>query len=260
MDLIENVSILKIKDGQREITTDSIVKELPLTVYLNDEEIATLLCTPSYIRELAVGFLLSEGFINSSKDIKSAIQDEEKMCVWVNTKSKIKLNKNLFSKRVFTSACSQGIIFWKGSDFFIKQDKVKSDITISPDACFLLYKEFNALSSLFKSTGGVHSAALSDGNKILLFREDIGRHNAVDKIFGECILKDISTDDKIMLTSGRISSEIVLKCGRRNVPVIISSSAPTTLSLKIAEELNITTVGFLRGKRLSVFTGKDRIK
>lgn len=260
IDAVENVNIVKIKDQKEEITTDEVVVELPLTIYLNNEEIATLLCTPQDVRELAVGFLSTGGFVFSAENIKSITYDNEKMCVWVNTTTKQNIEKEIFSKRVFTSGCARGIMFWEGKDFLIKTKALNSNLVIKVNSCFSLYEEFNQLSFLYKTTGGVHSAAISDKDKILSFKEDIGRHNAVDKVLGECILKNISTLDKIILTSGRISSEIVIKCARGNIPIIISSSAPTSLAIKIAENLNLTIVGFLRGKRMSIYTHRERVE
>ena len=112
---------------------------------------------------------------------------------------------------------------------------------------------------LFKSTGGVHSAAIAERDQILFYSEDIGRHNAVDKIVGECILKDISLEDKILLTSGRISSEIVIKGAKLGLPLIVSRSAPTSLAVELARETGITLVGFARGKRLNIYSHSVRI-
>ncbi len=110
-----------------------------------------------------------------------------------------------------------------------------------------LVKDFNKKSQLFVKTGGVHSCALCSIQEILIFQEDIGRHNALDKVFGKALMDDISTRDKIILTSGRISSEILIKAAKRQIPVIVSRSAPTSLSVEMANKLNITLIGFARG-------------
>jgi FdhD protein len=112
---------------------------------------------------------------------------------------------------------------------------------------------------VFKATGGVHSAALCEAKSILVFSEDIGRHNAIDKIFGECILKDIPTEGCLIITSGRVSSEILLKVARRNIPLLISKSAPTNLGVRLADDLGITLVGFARGRRMNIYTNGWRI-
>ena len=124
---------------------------------------------------------------------------------------------------------------------------------------FTLAGEFQHRSHVFRTTGGVHSAALCDTKSILLFSEDIGRHNAIDKIFGECLLQDIPTDDRLIITSGRISSEILLKVAKRNIPILISRSAPTDLGVKLADDLGITLLGFVRGKRMNAYTNDWRI-
>jgi FdhD protein len=135
----------------------------------------------------------------------------------------------------------------------------ESHINISPADVLNLVKTFVERSELFQATGGLHSAALCDTEKILLFSEDIGRHNAIDKVFGECILKDIRTDDRIMITSGRISSEILLKVAKRNIPILISKSPPTNLGVKLAEGVGITLIGFARGERMNIYTNGWRV-
>ncbi len=120
-------------------------------------------------------------------------------------------------------------------------------------------KEFQQKSSLFRKTGGVHSCALGTTEEIQVFADDIGRHNAVDKVFGECLLKDISTIDKVLLTSGRVSSEILLKVVKRQVPIIISPAAPTDLATDLAQKLNLTVIGFVRGKRMNVYSAAERV-
>ena len=130
---------------------------------------------------------------------------------------------------------------------------------VSARNIFTLVSDFQHRSQVYRATGGVHSAALCDTKSILVFSEDIGRHNAIDKIFGECILKDIPTDDRMIITSGRISSEILLKVAKRNIPIIISKSAPTDLGVKLANDLGVTLLGFVRGKRINAYTNNWRV-
>jgi FdhD protein len=121
-------------------------------------------------------------------------------------------------------------------------------------------KRFQHSSEVFRTTGGAHSAALCREGEIVVFAEDIGRHNAVDKIFGRCLLDSIGTDGGVIVTSGRISSEILLKVGKRNIPILISKSAPTDLGVKLADDLGITLVGFVRGRRMNIYTHSWRVR
>jgi FdhD protein len=136
---------------------------------------------------------------------------------------------------------------------------INSDLKISYDKILYLMKEFAAKSQIFQSTGGVHSAALSQGEEILFFQEDVGRHNALDKVLGEAFMKDVDFSKMLLLTSGRISSEMLLKAGKRGISTVVSRSAPMDLALKMGMELNMTIVGFARGQRMNVYTGRERI-
>lgn len=122
-----------------------------------------------------------------------------------------------------------------------------------------LSNKLNENSQLFKETGGVHSCALCSEEEIIMFHEDVGRHNALDKIVGEAFLKEIPFEDKILITSGRISSEMIIKTAKQRIPIIVSRSAPTELSVGIAKELGITLIGFARGRRMNIYQGEERI-
>jgi FdhD protein len=136
---------------------------------------------------------------------------------------------------------------------------VESNTRISASQIFSLMREFQHRSEVFKNTGGVHSAALSDGERLLIFAEDIGRHNAIDKIFGECLWENTPTEDRAIITSGRISSEILFKAVKRGVPIIISRSAPTDLAVRTAQDLGITLVGFVRARKMNIYANNWRI-
>ena len=250
--------ILKITEQGKRATEDVVVKEFPLTIILNNQELVTLLCSPTDLKYLAIGFLSSEGLIKSKDEIKKVLVDEERGVVRVETREDKEFANDLIFKRFITSGCGRGASFYSASDAQ-GQVKVESQINISSLEVFALVKEFQHRSQIYRATGGVHSAALCDTKNILVFSEDIGRHNAIDKIFGECLLKDIPTDNRIIITSGRISSEILLKVAKGNIPVLISKSAPTNLGVKLAADLGVTLIGFVRGKRMNVYTGEWRI-
>jgi len=168
-----------------------------------------------------------------------------------------KADDKFFTKRLIASACGGAATFYSAAD--IDTLKIESAMKISPDEVFILAKEFQHSSQLYLATHGVHSAALADRKDILVFSEDIGRHNAIDKIFGKCLLENITTNDRIMISSGRISSEILHKVAKRGIPIIISISVPTSLGLKIADKLGITLIGSVRGKKMNVYTNDWRV-
>ena len=248
---------MQLTEEGRNRLEDVVARETPVTIVFNNQELVTLLSSPNDLNYLAVGFLFSEGLIKNKKDIEKLLVDDQKGVVRVETSEDTALAGESVFKRIITSGCGRGASFYSSAD--IELDRVESRTEISIHDVLSLAHGFQARSEVYRSTGGVHSAALCDTRNILLFNEDIGRHNAVDKIFGECLLRDIATDDRIVLTSGRISSEILLKIAKRNIPIIISKSAPTDLGVKLAGDLGITMLGFVRGKRMNVYTHDWRV-
>jgi FdhD protein len=255
--MMEMRRILRVDgDGVREMD-DAVIDEVPLTIYLNGQEFVTLLYTPELADVLAIGFLRSESLIKSFSDITSLRFDRERSFVFVETKGST-LAEKLYGKRTITSGCGKGTVFFSVLDA-LKSEPVVSDLRVSPPQLFTLIRQLQDKAVIFKATGGVHSAALCEGDEMLYFCEDIGRHNAVDKIVGICLRSGIPLKDKILLTSGRISSEILVKTVKLGIPVLISHSAPTLLSVDLADELGVTLIGFVRGRRFNVYTHKSRV-
>lgn len=250
---ISKYDIIRIKDNEIKEDEDIVVAEYPFTIFINDDEFVTLLCSPKSLKYLAVGFLHSEGIISHKEDIENIIIDEDKGHAYVYIKNKNPLAKKLYGKRTITTGCGKGTIFYNVMDSF-KSKKLKNNILILKEDIVKLASLFNKKSELFINTGGVHSCALCQGDNIILFEEDIGRHNALDKVFGKALLEDIDLNNKMIFTSGRISSEILIKVARRQVPVLISRSAPTSLAIDIARELNIVLIGFARGRKMNIYS------
>ncbi len=259
MNNTKTVPILRLTEQGFGNINDVVARESAVTIVLNERELVTLLCSPTDLKYLAVGFLLSEGLLGSKDEIRRMTHDYRTDTVRVDTERDERPAGAAVSRRFVTSGCGGGVSFHTAADVVRGQAKIESGAEISTREVLALMKEFQHRSSTFIATGGVHSAALCDRNRILVFSEDIGRHNAIDKVFGECILNEVPTGDRMLLTSGRVSSEIVLKAARRNVPIIVSRSAPTDLGLRLADDLGVTLLGFVRGGRMNVYTHDWRI-
>ena len=253
MDITKKYEILKIKGDNKELIEDLVIIEYPFTIFIDDEEIITLLCTPKSLKELAIGFLYSEGYIDSMDALQEVLLDEEKGRAYVSLKYRMTMTENLVGKRAITSGCGRGTIFYNVLDS-IKSKRIENSLNININDVVKLSKEFNHKSELFLNTGGVHSCGLCHNDKILYFEEDIGRHNALDKILGNAFMEKMDLTDKLVITSGRISSEMILKTSRMGIPAIISRSAPTSLAVDMANELNILLIGFARGEKMNFYS------
>jgi len=254
---VERFPILRFTREGRSSIQDEVARELPVTIILNNQELVTMLCSPKNLDYLVVGFLSSEGFLKSKDEIKKIVVDDERGVVRLETVEDKEFAQDVLFKRIISSGCGRGASFYNTAD--AASQKVESRMEISTDEVFALVNEFQHGSQLYLATHGVHSAALCDRKSILIFSEDIGRHNAIDKIFGKCLLENIPTDNRAVITSGRITSEILHKVARRGIPIIISISAPTNLGVRIADSLGITLLGFVRGKRINAYTNNWRI-
>jgi len=249
---IKKVHIIRVKGDIRQEEEDVVASEYPFTIYVNDKEIITLLCSPDSLKELAIGFLYSEGFISSSSDVDRIFIDEEKGISHVYISNINSFNEEFRGKRTITSGCGKGTIFYNVVDSF-RSKKIEKPLYVLAEKIIDLMREFNKNSKLFLETGGVHSCAMCNLGDIIIFKEDIGRHNALDKVFGQALLEGIDTRDKIILTSGRVSSEIIIKSAKMQIPVIVSRSAPTSLAVEIAQKLNMTLIGFARGEKMNIY-------
>lgn len=257
-ELYEKREIVTCNQGKRQSDYAFIVNEIPLTVFLNDTELATLICSPGALEELAVGFLLSEGLVRDLSDIKEITFNEQDGLLWVETPCEVPETEN-FLRRQITSCCGKGRV----APYFINDARqlqpVQSTRRFAAAHLLDLIGLLEEGSSSFRLTGGVHSAALADDKGLLAMYEDIGRHNAVDKVLGYAFLNRTATDDKCLLLSGRVSSEILIKVARQGLPLVVSRSAPTMLAVELAEKYGVVLVGFARGERLSVYSHAEKI-
>ena len=252
-----NVRVTRIKDRSRHEFVDKVVRERPVTIFLNDSEIATFMCSPTDLESLAVGFLYTEGVLSGRGDVLSVSADGKDGVVWVRAKGKKMNIRDIVSRRLVTTGCGRGLSFQDPSAN--RSLRVRSNLRVDPRALKALMGEFQKRSELYKETGGVHGAALCDSSDLLVLREDIGRHNAIDKVIGHCVLEGFDMSDKILVTSGRITSEMIIKCARSNIPIVVSKSAPTDLGVSLAKSFGVTLVGFVRGSRMNVYSNVSRL-
>lgn len=254
---IEERKIWRYESGNIIARTDTVVTEVPLTVNLNNEELATLLSSPYDRKELVVGFLANEGFIKQKSDLKKLIIDEREGIAWVETAEKNGQAGNLFLKRYITSCCGRARPNFYFANDALTAKRVTSSFSMSGRTILELMRSID--SEIFAKTGGVHNGAICDETGVLHFSYDTGRHNVLDKLYGWGLMSDICFDNKCIIFSGRISSEILLKASKMGIPILASRSAPMGLAIDLAEELGVTTIGFIRDGRMNIYTYPERI-
>lgn len=260
MNKVQHCKIYKIEEEKKSEIEELLVREYPLSIFLNKKKLATLLCSPENLKALAIGFLRTEGLIKSIDDIKIINLNEEKSVVSIFT-ANTDNEQRFFSKKIDLDSISASDE--TGVQNFLKSlncKPIESDIKISVTKIFEFMKKDLDYSEVFKKTGGVHCVALCSNKDMLIIYEDVARHNALDKVIGEAITKKMYLKDKIVILSGRVSLEMILKAAKLEIPIIISKSAPTSLSVALAKALNITLVGFVRGNKMNLYANDFRIQ
>ncbi len=253
----QKVGRFDLSSGYTE-TEDVVVTEQALTIYVNGNDLVTLLCTPEHLEDLTVGYLASEGFITEVDDIEELKLNGttgESLAILKGSRG---ITEKTFLKRYVTTGCGKGISFYQLSDARLSKE-LPRDYRLRPELILSMMKTLQENSDLHRETGGVHTVALGQNGVLLLQRDDIGRHNAVDKVFGYCLRNKIITGDKVLLISGRVSSEITLKAVKMGIQVLVSKSAPTDMAIEFAQRLGLTLVGFTRGRRFNIYTHSYRV-
>lgn len=251
--------IVRYQDNHYTVVDESIATEYPLTIFVNGEEFATMVCSPTEMNDLVFGFLASEGIIRKRDDVMALTVDEERGFAYVELHVPLNMEHHDHSKRVIGSCCGKSRQFYFKSDVRTAKT-VTSHQMISPRQCYHLMEEMQNQSEYFQQTGGVHNAALCTVDCVLEVRTDIGRHNALDKLYGHILQNNVHLKDKVIVFSGRVSSEVLLKISKIGIGIIISKSAPTDLALELANDLGVTVIGFVRGKKMNVYTNPQRIQ
>jgi FdhD protein len=231
-------------------TSGHLPSEMALAIYVNRQELVTILCTPTKLNFLVLGFLYAEGIISGVSDVASMRVCEEESLAEVMLSNP---EYELPTQRTLTPGCGGG------ATFKTQEQRVDSNLVATPKEVLSLMKQLQEQMVLYRLCGGVHASALSDTKKLLVVAEDIGRHNTLDKIQGECLLKGLRTRDRLLLSTGRISSEMLLKAAKMQVPVVVSRHSLTGSAVSLARDLGISLVGQARGSRLSVYSHPERL-
>jgi FdhD protein len=237
-----------VKGGRLEEVKGEVVREQPLTVHVNGERFLTLLCSPFQLEALVVGYLWMEKIVESLSEISRLDISE------VDGRADVTLAHpvTLPTERILTSGCGGGITFRIDPRLF---PRLHSSLRVRPRELAARLKELFGRAVHYQASRGIHGAALADRGRLLVVAEDVGRHNAVDKVKGEAMLQGLSTVDRILLSTGRVSSEMLLKAARMGVPVIASRTSPTEMAVGLAEQLGITVIGYLRPDGLNLYAG-----
>jgi FdhD protein len=243
------------QDG-KEVET-AVVVERPLTLFLNGQEIVTMMTVGDHPDCLAIGYLLNQNMLRADDQITGIDYDEELETVVVRTKRKTDFEKKL-RKKTLTSGCAQGTVF---GDLMEKFDEIKlpRDAVLKTSWLYALSKKINLAPSLYLAAGAIHGCVLCEEDRPLIYMEDVGRHNAIDKIAGYMHLNKIGPEGKIFYTTGRLTSEMVIKCVQMRIPILVSRSGFTAWGVDLAQKADLTLIGRAKGKRFTALAGTHRL-
>jgi len=243
------------QDG-KEIET-SVVTERPLTLFLNGQEIVTMMTIGDHPDLLAVGYLFNQNMVQADDVITAIEHDDDLDVVVVRTQRETDYEEKL-KKKVQTSGCAQGTIFGDLMEQF-EDVKLNADARVRTSWLYELQKKINTTPSLYLKAGAIHGCVLCEKDKPVIYVEDVGRHNAVDKIAGYMLLNNIAPHDKSFYTTGRLTSEMVIKTVKMGIPILLSRSGFTAWGVDLAKQAGLTLIGRMRGKRFVVLAGEERV-
>jgi FdhD protein len=249
------VDLIRVRGNKKEKVSDLVVRETAFTILLNKKKLVTLNCSPEKYKFLGLGFLYTSGILQKKEDIISLDINEKQGLMDIKIKGVSLLSGDITNSNLWIESYQQS------EEQKETSLSIDTPLKISSNLVYSLISEMQERAGLFKLTGGVHSCALADKQgSIILFTEDISRYNTIDKILGETFVRGITTEDKIMLTSCRITSGILKKIITGMLPVVISRAAPTDRAIDLAKRAGITLVGFVRGERMNIYTHPERIE
>ncbi|MFC1957323.1 formate dehydrogenase accessory sulfurtransferase FdhD [Chloroflexota bacterium] len=257
METGELVNYSQYTKGEWQPISGKLPDETLLSLFVNGQELVSILCTPEKLNCLVVGFLRSEGFISSLDEIAMMRICLDESLADVRLTHQVNITP---TKRILTSGCGGGTTFEQGMNL----KPLDSNWCVSPSQILSSIRFLQRKPESQNENGGIrrgmHVSALSDGDNLIVRAEDIGRHNTLDKIWGECLLTKTSTENRLLVTTGRISSEMLIKTAKMGISVVASLNSATGRAVSLACDLGLTVVGYAHGNRLSVFTGKERLQ
>ncbi len=244
-------------DQNGDVAETSVVVERPLTLFLNKREIVTMMTIGDYPNYLAVGYLINQNMLSAEDQILGVDYDEDIDVVVVRTDRETDFEDKL-RKKTLTSGCAQGTAFGDLMEKFGEVDLPK-DVQLKTSWLYALTKEINTTPSLYLQAGAIHGCVLAERDTPLLYMEDVGRHNAIDKIAGYMALHGLTPENKIFYTTGRLTSEMVIKTVQMGIPILISRSGFTVWGVELARQAGLTLIGRARGQRFIALSGENRI-
>jgi FdhD protein len=256
------VSRVNVSEKTIQQKTDYVAEETPLHIFLNKRHYGTILCSPNQQKEMVIGHLLSEGVLKSTEEIHTLHLKKDGKCLLTlnpEIKAETRISKSNRFSRLIVSACGSPI-YRSLSEIMEEISKLESSLKVDANIIFQAVQSLNTIAENFRKTGGVHVAAIYDkkGN-LQVIAEDVGRHNAVDKAIGAAAIKNMDLNNMFLTLSGRLTGDLVIKAARLKIQIIGSLSAAISSGIDTAELTNVTLVGFVRGKRMNVYTAKERI-
>ena len=250
------VSSVTGKDHLGQINEINVIEERPLSIYLNSQEIVTAMTIGDHPKYLALGFLKNQKLIKEDEKITGIDFDDETRTVVVRTENESNYEQKI-KKKIRTSGCAVGTVF--GDMMESVEEIILPESKIKISWLYDLAKEISQINSLYLEVGAIHGTVLCLKNKPLIYMEDVGRHNAVDKVAGWLFSTKTNPEDKILYTTGRLTSEMVVKCANMGIPALVSRSGFTAWGVELAKLTNMTLIGRLRGKRFVCLSGENRL-
>ena len=255
----DGVNLTKTVEGLDHFgntVVSQVIEEKPLTIYLNSQEIVTAMTIGDYPEYLAVGFLTNQGMLDNSNPVKSVDFDEDLSVVIVRTETETSFEEKL-KKKTRTSGCAVGTVFGDMMEGLEGLRLPSSNCKVS--WLYNLSNEINQTPSLYLAAGAIHGTVICKEHTPLVYMEDVGRHNAVDKVAGWMASNDIDGSDKILYTTGRLTSEMVIKTAQMGIPILVSRSGFTAWGVEIADKVGMTLIGRMRGRRFTCLAGSNRL-